>query len=195
MKKKNFLRTLIISILILLPAFTSTPSVKAAKKPTETLSLYKSKETITVYIGQTVKEYRNKHKSFTDLYLNDGKVGSKTTVNFYYRTKKGKVNFYRGLGAYTQFEKGMKLKAIISTDVAQLTPQARYKFRTEGMNMGYNTATASKNGTLTGWMMRPGVVVSVKVKHKSHKHKKHKVKTKETKKVKNHKKNTKKVRK
>lgn len=190
--RKNFLKTLIISILILLPVFTSTTLAKAAKKPTETLSLYKSKESITVYIGQTVKEYRNKHKSFTDLYLNEGKLGSKTTVNFYYRTKKGKVDFYRGLGAYTQFEKGMKLKAIISTDVAQLNPQARYRFRTEGMNMGYNTTVSSKSGTLSGWMMRPSVVVSVKVKNKSHKHK---VKTKKTKKVKKHKKNIKKVRK
>lgn len=197
MKKKNFLKVLSILVLILIPIFMSNSSVEAAKKVTNKLELYKSKKVVTVYAGQTVKEYRNKHKTFSDLYLNDGKIGPTTTINFYYQTKKGKVNFYRGFGAYTQFEKGMKIKAIISTDVAQLTPKTKYKFRTEGMNMGYNTATTSKNGNLRGWMMRPSVVVSVKVKNKPHKHKKHRVKKKKTKKSKKIKKqkHTKKVRK
>lgn len=199
MKKKNIFKVLSILVLILIPIFTSNSSVNAAKKVTNKLELYKSKKGVTVYAGQTVKEYRNKHKTLSDLYLNDGKIGPTTTINFYYQTKKGKVNFYRGLGAYTQFEKGMKIKAIISTDVTQLTPKTKYKFRTEGMRLGYNTATASEDGNLRGWMMRPSVVVSVKVKnkphkHKKHKHKKHKVNKKKTKKLKKQK-HTKKVRK
>lgn len=197
MKKKNIFKALSILFLVLLPIFTSNTSASAAKNAPNKLELYKSKKSIIVYAGQTVREYRNKHKTFSDLYLNDGKVGPTTTINFYYQTKKGKVNFYSGLGAYTQFVKGMKIKAIISTDVTHLASRTEYKFRTEGMNMGYNTATASKDGTLRGWMMRPSVVVAVKVKDRHHKQKKSKVKKKKTNKSKKVKKqkHTKKVRK
>ncbi|QNQ83098.1 hypothetical protein FP435_00900 [Lactobacillus sp. PV037] len=185
MKKKTISRILIILLAAILPLCIFSNSASAA---TSNLKLYKSKKAITVYAGQTVKAYRSKHKTFSDLYLNEGKIGSTTTVDFYYQTKKGKVNFYRGFGAYVEFVKGMKLKAVISTDVEQLTPHAEYKFRTEGMNMGYNSSKANKSGVLSGWMMRPGVVVSVKVKNKPHK----KHHAKKTKKNKQH---TKKVRK